>query len=502
MTTINFKSTVLGIGVESSEGTPVVPALATDFTAIQEDMAIVPAFEVLENMELKNSLGKSKSIMGMENPTASFSHYLRHSGVEGQAPDFNEVLKALFGSEVVASTEYDTVSSSTITTVKVNTGEGANFQRGQLLLVKDATNGYAIRPVHSVATDDLTLGFDLSNAPASGVNLGKCVLYKPTTTGHQTLSIWEYLGSNGLINMMSGSRVTEASVNFEAGQLINMSFSLEGVKYYYNPIVITASTKYLDFVDDDGDHNAVVAAKTYSDPHELADAIATAMNDLTSETITCTYSDTTGKYTIATSTSTVFSLEWATGTNTANTIGTKLGFVVSADDTSATTYTSDSAISLAPAATPSYDAADPITAKNNTVFLGDHDDNVCFHPSSVGVTISTPKRNINDICAETGKSGSIIQSREVTITVKSLLAQYDADMFRRFRSNADTRFFYAFGNKSGGNWVAGQCGGIYAPTNSVTSFNVTNDDGLVSLELELKAYVDSSNNGEIYLGLV
>jgi hypothetical protein len=196
-------------------------------------------------------------------------------------------------------------------------------------------------------------------------------------------------------------------------------------------------------------------------------------------------------------------LLWNTGTNAANTIGDKIGYSIAADDTGATTYTSDNALTgITPSVSPTYDNADPISAKNNMVMLGDATDNVCFHPSSVSFTLTTPKRTIADICAETGVSGSIIQSREVKITVKSLLNQYDVEAFKRFRTNQDTRFFYAFGEKSGGNWVAGKCGSIYAPTCTITSYAITNDDGLVSLELELTGYVDNSNNGEVYMNFL
>ena len=46
-------------------------------------------------------------------------------------------------------------------------------------------------------------------------------------------------------------------------------------------------------------------AKIYKDPHELAQAIQDAMNAVSAETYTVVYSNTDGKYTIATSTSAI-----------------------------------------------------------------------------------------------------------------------------------------------------------------------------------------------------
>lgn len=499
---INTRSSVIAIKPEVTEGTPVQPAASTDYVASQDDFSMEPSFDVLENAELKASLGKSKSILGAENPSASFSHYLRHSGVEGQAPNYKELLEAAFGAEVVEATEYDTVGGSTTTIVEVDSGEGVEFERGQPLLIKDSTNGYSIRPVQSVSTDSLTLGFALDNAPALGVNLGKAVFYKPAESGHQSLSIWHYVGNGGALQMMSGSRVISMDVDFSAGELINVAYGLEGLEYFFNPLEVTATDTKLDWTDDGGTEVATIATGFYKYPQELASAIETAMNNETAETITCTYSNSTGKFTIASSTSAVLSLLWNTGANTANTIAEVIGFSAAADDTGALTYEGDSVIDIDSPQSASFDSADPLAAKNHRVFIGDQADNACIEASSVSLSLGTPRREIEDVCAVSGASGSVINAREVTISVTALLNQYDSDKFERFVENSDTRFMYAFGEKSGGNWIAGKSGMLYVPTATVTSFNVTDDDGLATLEMELTAYVDSDGNGEVYLGFV
>jgi hypothetical protein len=507
MTSIATRTSVLAIKPEVTEGTPVAPAAAGDFIAMQDDFDISPEFEKLENLELKSSLGRSKPILGMENPSVTFSHYIRHSGVEGQAPNYKELLEALFGTETVNGTEYDLVAGSTVSVVNVDTDEGANFARGQAMLFKDATNGYSIRPIHSISTDAITLGFDLSDAPAATVNTGKAVTYSPADSGHQSLSIWSYLGNSGAVELVSGARVTSADITFEAGQLINCNYSLSGIEYFFNPMVVTSSNKYLDMTTDNDTYAVAIPEDTYKDPHELAAAIQTAIAAAdTDETLTCVYDDSTGKFTLATSTSAVLEFDWKTGThgsdNTDDHIGTLLGFADTADDTGATTYTSDTAIDLSAPYTPSYDDSDPLAAKANECFIGDHDDNSCFAASSVSINISDVKRDINSICATSGKSGSIINAREAEITVTALLQQYEADKFRKFRENENTRFMYNFGTKTAGNWDAGKCGCIYVPDCTITSFNLSNDDGLIALEMTLQPYVDSDGNGEIYLSFV
>ena len=502
MADIVTRSSVLAVTVESTEGTPVAPTLATQYMRLQDDADMSPEFEELENAEQSSSIGRSKSIRGAENPTFNTSHYLRHSGTEGSKPDTSEVLKAIFGAEVIASTEYDTVAGSTVSSVNVDTGEGSNFQRGQPMLYKDGVNGYSIRPVHSVATDAITPGFNLPGAPAAGVNTGKAVLYKPADSGHQSLNLWHYLGNSGAIQMMAGARPVSLDISAEAGQLINMAMAFEGIGYYFNPIEITSDDIHLDF-DEDGstEKTATITAKFYKDPHELADALQTAMNLQATAEITVTYSDTTGKYTIASDGAT-FNVNWNSGSNTATTVGNKIGFTVSADDTGALTYTSDNALDFSAPQTPAYDSADPLAAKNLEVLIGDADDTTSFEASSVNITVGTPKVSKPDMTAESGVGGSLITSREVSVNVSGYLSQYDSQKFRRYRENTDTRFLFNFGTKTGGNWNAGKCGMFYIPTGTISAFDLSDSEGLVAIDFTITAYVDSAGNGEVYLGFV
>jgi hypothetical protein len=497
-----MKSSVFAIKKETTEGTPVVPAAGTDAIAIQDDMSFSPEFETLDNAEMKSSIGPAKSIQGSEAPTMSFSHYFRSSGSEGVAPNYGELLESFMGGTATASTEYNTVSSSTVSLIKVDTGEGATFERGEGLLIKDGTNGYRVRCVDSISSDDLTIGFQVPVAPAVGVNLGKCVLYKPANTDHPSLSAWLYLGNGGATEMMSGAKVVSMTLDANAGELVNANYSLEGIAAYFNPITITASTKYLDWTDDAGTFAVALTEKTFKDPHQLAADIQTAMNDASTEDFTVTYSDSTGKFTLVTATSSVFTILWNTGTNTANTIGTKLGFAVAADDSAALTYTSDSAISFAFPYTASFDSADPVVAKNLEVMIGDVDDYACFAASTVSINGSDTKTDLTSLCAESGKAGSIITERTFEINVTARLSQYDVDMWKRFREGSNTKFQLTVGTKTGTNWTPGKIGYAYCPTATVTSFSVTDQDGLAVLELGLKAYVNDSGLGEFYYGFL
>lgn len=505
MASIITRSSVLAVVPEATEGTPVAPSAATQYTALQTDFSMAPSYNVLESDELRSSIGKTKPIIGAESPTASFSHYLKHSGVEGQAPDYNDLLKAFFGTETVNATQRVTAAGSTTAVINVAAATGSDFPRGAGFLIKDGTNGYRIRAVYSRSTDAITTLFNVPTAPASGVSLGKCVYYSPADTDHQTLSLWHYLGNGGARQLLSGGRVTGFDFDATAGELVNANFSIDGLGYYFNPIEITSSTRYLDFTDDDGTWACAVAVKMYKDPHELAEALQSAMRAANSgETATVTYSNTTGKFTIKT-TGTVLSLLWNTGANTANTIGTKIGFSVAADDTGAaatTGYTSDNAQDFSSPYTPTLDATDAVAAKYHEVMIGDADDYACFGASSISFSGSLDRAITASLCAESGQSGSLITARMGEIQVTALLSKYDAEWFARLRSGTTTRFQYSFGVKSGGNWVAGYCGYLAAIDCTVSSIEVTDEDGQATLSMTLNPYVASSGAGEMYLGFL
>lgn len=499
------KKSVFAIVEETTEGTLVAPTGGTDFIPIQEGFELSASFNELDNAELTGSIGTAKTTLGFEEPTASFSQYLKHSGVEGQEPSNGLLYEAAFGAKTVNATEYDTVAgatagdSSSAATIDVDTGEGSNFERGQALLIKDGTNGYSIRCVESISSDTLTLNFNLANAPASGVNLGKAVTYKPGED-HPTLSLWDYRANQAAVQAVAGARVTEMSTEFAAGEFINSSFSLDGIEFFYDPFIVSSSNQYIDFDDGGGEENAAISTGQYKDPHELAAAISTAMNALTTDTITVTYSNSNGKYTIESDGAT-FELLWSTGANSANTLGDDIGFDTSADDTGATSYEGDDAIDLTAGFTVNFDDSNPLVAKNNHVFLGDFADNTCFSTQSLSFALTDTKADELDICSTSGKSGSVITQREVTVDLTANIQQYDADQFKRFREGEETAFQYGFGTKSGGNWEAGKSGAIYIPTATITSFNVSDTDGLVTLDLSLRAFV-KDGQGEVYLNFV
>jgi len=101
---------------------------------------------------------------------------------------------------------------------------------------------------------------------------------------------------------------------------------------------IISTNKFLDFKIGGGELTATLVENEYT-ATTLAAHIATRMTLAAGTTILCTYSTSTGKFTISKAAGTL-QLLWDTGTNTTNSVGSALGFDDSSDYIGALTYSS------------------------------------------------------------------------------------------------------------------------------------------------------------------
>jgi len=494
------RSSVFAFVPEVTEGVFVAPT-ANEFTVVREGAALTGAVNTVTSDELRNSIGASKAFVTSQSPTGSIPKYFKPSGTEGVAPDYGILIEACLGEEVVASTEYSTAASSTAGTsttranLKVTAGVEANFQKGQAVLIKDATNGYAVRNIwDGITSTNLPLAFNLGVAPAAAVNLGKAVLYKPSTEQPTfTAHMYQAAATTSAIHQaIAGCRTTAMNIEFVANELASVAFEIGGIQYFVDPIVITATTKYIDFVDDVGTRVAILEEKAYSTPIDLANEIASKMTAASvgsgNDTITCTWSNTDGKFTIASNGGTLFSLLWLTGTNTANSAKTKIGFS-NTDDTGFFTYTSDTAQDYSPLVTPAYDSQPPQVVRDNMLELGTFSDYLCVGGQSLTVSISTPKTDVPNWCAETGIDESVILTREVTISGTLKFAKNDVQRFYNLINNVETQLAFVHGTKVAGNWVPGTLVSVFCPTCSITSNTIADQDGYIVEQFEATAFV-------------
>lgn len=502
------RASVFAVKEETTAGTLIVP-VAADFIPLKSgSFSIDPSFEELTNEELKNSIGLSKPKLGKETPTGTHGVYLKHSEVEGTAPEYAPMLKSCFGTQTDYGTEYDTVAGSTTTVINVDSGEGANYAVGQALHVKDATNGFSIRNVKSISSDALTVNFALDNAPASGVDLGKANLFSPAETGHISFSSWMYRGNAGAVEAIAGCRTSGFTINGTAGEQLEAEFTYDGTTYYFDPLTVTSANKYMDVTDDGGTFVVTMTEKTYRSPEELADEIQTkgqaGATASGGDDFLCTYSSTTGKFTISTTTGAVLSILWKTGTHGADNaddhIGDLIGFSDAADDTGATSYVSDSALSWAASVTPSYDDADNLVVKGAELLIGDATDNVCRKAQTFSVAMTTPTSDVDSICAASGVSEKLILNREIELSATLVLERHEVGLFDKFLNNTSTQAMLNVFTKSGDNSVAGKNVNAYLANATITGHTVTGDE-IVTLDITMKSFI-TNDLKDYYLNFV
>lgn len=607
MSNLKNRKSVMALVLETNEGEPKAPTLGSEYVALQEGFDFNPQFSELESAELQDSIGQAKTILGTESPTMSFSHYLKHSGVEGKAPSFGIVLHSLLGMKTLNLTEEEAEAGSTTEVIKVDApvvtpevkataniqdlrfdskldgslgnaitieyiaggtagaevvtvlanaitveiedgvstavqiktaveadldanalvlitllGAGTEtqaiqaetslvggvtevkdasliFRKGQALLIKDAVNGYSIRNILDIQNDSLILAFVTPVSTPVGTKLGMAVHYEGVSEGHPSLSVWGFRANGGAVELISGGKVTDMSVDITAGELINSSFNIAGTTYFFDPIEIKASTKFLD-LDDNGTVRVVqIPEGFYKDPHDVAEKLQQNLNALGGSVFTVRYSDSSGKFTI-TSPNTL-SLLLNTGANVLNSIAPVLGFTNDADLTGSLAYTGDNAISLAAPQAPVYDQSNPIVAKANEVLFGDKDQIACFKARSVNFSIANEQERIPDLCADSGFEGTENTSRSATVDIVATLSQYDADKYKKFRKGDTVSFAYNLGEKIGGDWVGGKCVNLFMPYATITSFKIGDANGIATLEMSVRAYVESGNS-EVHVNCI
>ena len=492
------RASTYALNLESTAGEYIAPSAATDFVALRPKNELSFEPEILSSDELLNDIGAAKGSIGKQSVKGSHSAYLKHSGVEGLDPELGLMYESLMGAKYIASTQYVTVAGSTTSVINVGSGIGVNFQVGQPLLIKDSVNGYSIRNVASVVGDVLTLNFKLSAAPGSSVSLGKAVLYKPASSGHPTFSVTKYLGAGYAIEASSGNTTTDLSIKADANKFAEADFTFEGTKYFYNAIVVSASNKYLDFVDDQGTQFATIAEGTYATPIDLAAAIQLALSAASTESFVVSYNNSTGKFTIS-SGSIIFSLMFSSGAHAANDIAQSIGFTAT-NKTGAVTYTSENELVYASALTPTYDDSDLIVMKGAEVFVGSASDNSCICAQSVAIKISKKVEDVDCICEVTGVSEKVPTSRTAEITISATLKKHEASFLTALLNNTNVSVMLNAGSKASNNWVAGKCFNVYMKSSTVGSFK-TSGDSFIAMELTLKGYVTSTDK-DIYLGFV
>lgn len=261
-------NTIVSVMTEVTEGTYVAPASATSFIMAEADgLELNYSKDLLERNLLNGSIGKTKSLTGMSNVSASIAVEAKAHGSAGTEPEYAPLLKGALGNSRQNTTVVTTkASGNTATVLQIEDADISKFNVGDIILVKQS-GAYHVSPITSKTTGAGTATITMLVAHPSGdcsdsVTIEKFTTYFPANSGHPSLSISKYTESAKLEQAM-GCKVSAMELSgWSTGSLAQFNFSLEGLSYdqsltapsytpSYNsatPPVVLSATVYQDGV--------------------------------------------------------------------------------------------------------------------------------------------------------------------------------------------------------------------------------------------------------------
>ena len=153
--------------------------------------------------------------------------------------------------------------------------------------------------------------------------------------------IYKNLWRNGTILTQSSEHAQFPSENTQDDIITLAWTSRYGTSSGNGLFTVSASNKYIDFDEGGAELTATLTTGAYTG-QTLATEIKTQLDAAGALTYTVTYTESTGKFTIAAGGN--FTLRWLNGTHAATDANGLLGFSALADDTGAATYTSDTVV--------------------------------------------------------------------------------------------------------------------------------------------------------------
>lgn len=242
------RNTIVGVAEEVTEGTYVAPT-ATDVVQVVDFPTFSPERETIERNVIKGSIGRLKPLKGIKAGTVEFNVELRAAGTTASvsdAPEIDLLLESALGAKTSAGNSV-TVGGSTDTLIELDTGDGASFAVGDVVLIDGE-----VRFVLSVSGDQITLNRALTKgAPAASVTVNRGTTYKPATSGHKPLSITGFLSgsANAWEQRMIGCRCSSwGFTDFATGQIPKLTFTFDVLDHTSVAGTTIASPVYEDTV--------------------------------------------------------------------------------------------------------------------------------------------------------------------------------------------------------------------------------------------------------------
>lgn len=233
------QNTVYAVEIESTEGTYVAPTADTSYVQVLADGAeLNPSKELLERSIFNGSIGKSTPRTGTRSVAGSMPVEMRAAATEGQAPEFDKLMRSALGSrrQVSATTINDADAGDPHTTSRMYllNADANKYNIGDIITIK-VSGAYHTSPVTAVSNVSGDVYVDLlipaDNAFIDGQVIMAVTTYTVADSGHPSLSISKYI-EEAILEQATGCRVNSMALeNFTTGQLASFNFGFEGLSF-------------------------------------------------------------------------------------------------------------------------------------------------------------------------------------------------------------------------------------------------------------------------------
>jgi hypothetical protein len=232
---ITNESTI-ALKVETTEGSYLAPAAATDYIEVLADgLELSKAKELIERDLLSSTVETEAARTGMSEVTGSIPVEFKSSATAGAAPQSLDVLlrSLLGGKRQIASTS-TTKTGNSSTVLQIEDADISKYAVGDIIVVKESGQ-YEARPIVSKTTGTgsatITLAFALEGgSPANNVVIEKATTYYHDTTNSKTFSAEHNLGTAAIKQKADGLRAVSATLeNWTTGQVPSMTFEVQGL---------------------------------------------------------------------------------------------------------------------------------------------------------------------------------------------------------------------------------------------------------------------------------
>lgn len=231
-------TSVVAINEETTQGTYVGPASASDGYVQPLDSDFIPQFkrETIERNILTSSIGKVTPRVGLKSVSGSIPVEFRASGTEGADVDYSILLEAALGAtRSIAARNTTKNAGNTGSVLQIEDADIADYNVGDIVIILEPGEHHPCA-ITAKTTGAGTATITVSPAKPSGVfsnsvEISKSKMFYTANSGHPffSVSVWP---ANETLMKAKGCRVTNMSLDgFETGQVASLGFGYEGLDY-------------------------------------------------------------------------------------------------------------------------------------------------------------------------------------------------------------------------------------------------------------------------------